>query len=551
MKDTSLKQIICTIYLAVLFVVYPLFQHDHYYDMGENKYKFYIISTIIFLVLLGIAIITDPDTYYKKGKGSNKKKNKNTKTKTKNASESKTASKKDGVTSLFMEWFGPKSIVEKFVWAYLLFAIISFIFGIDKYYGFFGADGWHMGLLIQCIMIACFFVYAKAWKPSWTPVYLAMAGSAVVMLLGIVMRFGIDPLGNYEGLDAYYISSFNSTIGQSSWYSSYMCTVLPVGVALYYITKDSKVRVVSGLYTCLSFCALIMQDSDSAYIAIAGIYLVMLWVAFRNREYLARLVEIAVIMFGSFVFMGFVRRSLEYRFNGDPESISLKIADNKLIIVAFVIMVVIRAILAVGPVQKVCDKAFDNVKVLNIVRTVLFSLIALMVVAVIAFVPLNTKGVFGEPIYNSFLYFDEMWGNRRGASWRACWMIFSDYSIFRKLIGIGPDSLAIVTQYNDTYRTILDTVFASDNVLTCAHNEFFNAIVVYGLLGGIAYIGIFVSSIIRFVKESKVMPIIIAGAICVAAYCGHNVFCYQTVICTPFILVIIGICESVLNDIKG
>lgn len=546
MKSKSFTQTLCTLYLAVLFIVYPLFQHDHYYNMGDNKYYFYLISTVIFLILLAISVLTDPARYYK-----SKKKSKNTKGKNKTTpvvNEKLTFKQKVlQLKDKFMAWFGPKSIVEKFVWAYLLCAIISFIFGIDHYYGFWGAAGWNMGLLVQCLMIACFFVYAKVWEPDMKPFYFSMIGSSVVMFLGIIMRFGIDPLGNYEGLYEYHIRTFVSTIGQTSWYSGYICVIIPAGIALYYFTQQEKERCISCLYTIICFCALIIQDSDSVYLALAGIYLILLFVAFESSEYFIRLADIVTMMLGSFVLMGYIRRNFSERFNGTIDSFSVKIADNKIIIGLFTLFIVLHVVLKTKRAKDLLNTIYLNKKRLLFVRKIIYIIIAMAAITIIAFIPLNTKGCFGEPIKKSFLYFDEMWGNRRGTSWKVCSLIFSDYNFFRKLVGIGPDSLEIVTQYNEKYRAILNTVFSLDDVLSCAHNEYLNHVIEYGLLGGITYIGIFISAIIRYVKSTYFVPVTLAGALCVASYCGHNAFCYQTILCTPFVFIIIGITEAVLK----
>lgn len=544
-KSISLKQIVCDIYLAVLFVVYPLFQHNGYYDMGMNKYYFYLISTIAFLVLLVITIVTDPDTF----KSSNKSKRKNSKKKTNTPEASLTFKEKlINLKDKFLAWFKPLSIVEKFVWAYLACIIISFIFGINKYVGFWGSDGWQMGLLVQCLMIACFFVFAKVWEPDMLPFYFSMAGSSLVFLLGILMRFGIDPLGNYEGLDTYYVQMFISTIGQSSWYSGYMCAVFPLGVGLYFISEDKKTRIISGLYSVLTFCALAIHDSDSEILGIGCFCLVLLWLAFNNMKSLTRTLEIYTMIAFAFAFMGVVRRGLINSFNG-PDSITLKISDNGLIIPTFIALLIITVLCHCLGKNSFNQISFKNDKILKIIRKVIFIIIAFVPVLIAVFIYLNTKWKLGFIFeeghkYNNYMYFDQYWGNMRGSSWKACALIFMDYPLWRKLIGIGPDSLFVISQYNERYRSILDLVFESDNVLTCAHNEFFNSIVTYGIIGGIAYIGIFASGIYRYVKEYIKKPIVILGAMCIASYCGHNFFCYQTVLCTPFILVIMGICEA-------
>ena len=557
MKDTSLKQIICNTYLAVLFIVYPLFQHDHYYNMGENKYYFYLWSTIIFLVLLVIAILTDEDAYKKSKSKNGKKKNrnaKNTKMKAELTSGKLTFKEKViKIKEMFMAWFGPKSIVEKFVWAYLVFAIISFIFGIDKYTGFWGVDGWHMGLLIQCLMIACFFAFAKVWKPNMLPVWFAMIGSSVVMLLGIVMRFGIDPLGNYEGLEQIYINSFISTIGQTSWYSAYICTVVPMGIALFFVIEDRRMRVIGTAYTVLSCLALAFADSDSVYLGIVGMLMVLFWVAFVDEIYMIRFWEVTTILAGAFVVTLESKNLLSDYYNAEREFTSIKSLDVKLYSLAFIVSFLILVILMLMKKYNVLHSVLDYRKAMNALRISVYMLGVVGVIGAVTYIVLNTKGKFGVtndmiPWNGSIWYFNNLWGHHRGASWMTCWEVFKDYNIGRKLVGVGPDSLAIITQYVDKYRTMIAGTFGDSNVLTCAHNEFYNHIVVYGLLGGLSYLGMYLSGIVSYIKALVKKPVVLMGAVCIATYMGHNFFCYQTVICTPFLLAIMGVCEALLRD---
>ena len=60
-----------------------------------------------------------------------------------------------------------------------------------------------------------------------------------------------------------------------------------------------------------------------------------------------------------------------------------------------------------------------------------------------------------------------------------------------------------------------------------------------------AYTGIFISGLIRFLKKRAETPETIAPAMCIGAYMAHNFFCYQQIICTPVIFIIIGAGEMI------
>ena len=75
------------------------------------------------------------------------------------------------------------------------------------------------------------------------------------------------------------------------------------------------------------------------------------------------------------------------------------------------------------------------------------------------------------------------------------------------------------------------------------HNEWFNGLINYGIIGGTAYLGIFLSAAYRLMKsalEGKGAVVFGAG-LAAAGYIAHNVLCYQQIIGTPLIFILLGI----------
>lgn len=68
--------------------------------------------------------------------------------------------------------------------------------------------------------------------------YGFFAGSGITFILGILNRFGVDPLGMYKGISSSYQILFLSTIGQATWYSSYVCTVFAIGLCIFFCGKE-------------------------------------------------------------------------------------------------------------------------------------------------------------------------------------------------------------------------------------------------------------------------------------------------------------------------
>ena len=78
-----------------------------------------------------------------------------------------------------------------------------------------------------------------------------------------------------------------------------------------------------------------------------------------------------------------------------------------------------------------------------------------------------------------------------------------------------------------------------------------NAFPNQGLLGGIAYIAIFISAIKRFGSKAKETPELVAIVLCVTTYMAHNFYCYQQIIVTPMIFILMGMGEKIAVNGMG
>ena len=106
---------------------------------------------------------------------------------------------------------------------------------------------------------------------------------------------------------------------------------------------------------------------------------------------------------------------------------------------------------------------------------------------------------------------------------------------------------------SDQYYSVIDKYESSQikeaikSVATNAHNEWLTAFVNYGIIGGAAYIGIFISSLLRYTKHRHILPYVAATAGCIVAYMAHNFFSFQQFICTPYAFVALGMGEQIIR----
>ena len=116
-----------------------------------------------------------------------------------------------------------------------------------------------------------------------------------------------------------------------------------------------------------------------------------------------------------------------------------------------------------------------------------------------------------------------------------------------KLFGCGPD--ALMWYSSEFHHAEVQAVWGS-TILTNVHNEWLNMLINYGVFGAITYSSIFITCIVRTVKYWKSKPLLLAFGASVIAYMGHNFFCFQQVVCTSLIFIVIAMAEGDIVKLK-
>ena len=278
-KDCVEFLTVCWAFL--MLTVFPVYVIDHYQDIGAYKFAFFSGISTLFLVpgaVLGLlyAVLKPFGGKRKKVRAAG----------------------------------GRLSWLDIGMLAYLLFNILSFLGSGFKEDAWAGVGGWNMGLRTQLLMIAAYFLLSRFFPLRRRELIEAgaMLGSGIAFVIGILHRFSIDPFGFYRGLDSDTTLRFLSTIGQATWYSSFVCTVLPIGLCLFYASDKTKVRVISGIYCTLGFMTLVTQNSDSAFAALAALLFGLFLASCVSPKRMERFLEVVILCAASFKAIGFLQR---------------------------------------------------------------------------------------------------------------------------------------------------------------------------------------------------------------------------------------------------
>lgn len=434
------------------------------------------------------------------------------------------------------------SVTDGFVFAYLILVTIAVVSGGFYEDALWGSFGWNMGWMSQLSFVLIYLAMSRFGR-YYRVILSVFCGSAlVVFLIGILHRMMIDPIGFYEELEGYQMAQFLSTIGQATWYASFLAVALPVGVAVFLFAENKVWRILSGAYITAGFASLVTQNSDSAYFAFAGFMLVFLVLCVENRETLNRFAEVCTLFFTAGKVMYFLMQihpnsDLEYDF------VTRIILEGKSTWALLGLCIVWDIFLYVRRNRPYSVVRFRWVKRAVIAGT------AVCVFAMVGIIILQTRGVFsgrfgaalGEV---SYFNWNDAWGNGRGRIWSFTARVFAGESLLHKLFGVGPDCFS---SYVSAVHGEEVNLLWGDKMLTNAHNEWMTTLVNTGILGAAAYIGIFITAIRRFLKAWRKDYLLAGAAASVASYMAYNFFCYQQVCCTPFVFLLLGVGEYLLR----
>lgn len=521
----SYVDMVISLYLCLALGIFPLLYKRQYAGMGDFKYSVFVKGTILFLAIAFVMLIP---AFIQgiKTMGPQIKREGFSKWKSRSGFET--------------------SILDKGVFLYFLCTTLSFLFSAFRKDVWMGAEGWEMGYRIQILFVLLYFLVSHVWKWKEGVLWIFLASSFVVFLGAVLHRFDVDFLNIYGNLELKYKVQFLSTMGQSSWYSSFLCTVFPVGLYLFFSKENGTKRILSGCYSALAMCSLVTQNTDSAFLSLFAVLFLLFYLSFDGKNERDRFLEVLLLVFGSFTFMGICQRIWADRMI-PLDKMSIIMSQSPLAPCLLLVTAGIYFFCRKGKKDPKRDahkkQSFSSRKGFWFVTIT----VAAGVLGMVLFIVLNSNGFlythFGYQNVNNYLLFSDTWGNGRGFAWKYTFDMWKEMSLLQKCVGVGPDGYSFFAK---SIPALLEKMvgFWGNLVLTNAHNEYLTKLVDIGIFGLVSYLGMLISAVFLFIKDRKENKLLPAFALCVAAYAVHNLFCYEQICCTPFFYILLGIGSS-------
>ena len=510
----KLNQIITMIYFLVMTVAYPFYAPGGYMHIGEVKYKFFRIVSLIMLVAVSVIILIS--LWVRRDK----------------------------------EWlirnYKQMSVTDWFVYGYMMAVMLSYLCSSYKEDALWGVDGWYMGAMTQIMFVLIYFVFSRYFHCDLRWLGIWMLSTAGVFMLGICNRYSIYPIameGQTEG--------FISTLGNINWFCGYWSVTASIGMVLYWCSDKRQVRTLAGIYSVIAMVSGVTQGSSSAYLVFIAIFLVLFVLSLGSNGKLYRFLELCMMFAVSCQIARLMQYlpGFEYNYMWKDENsrlvVSMTLIDSNTTVWAFLILFACYMLFRV--LERHALFHVERYKWLWGFMTV--AVVIIVGIGVIYLLIDNEvlcfREVPGTMEYDSYLepFFAEDWGNGRGATWNCGIDAYRRLDTLHKIVGVGPDCFA---DYVYSVPELADRLIERfwNLRLTNAHNEQITLLVNVGMLGWVCYMGIFVSGFVRYMKKGSRQPILYLCAIGILTYTVHNMVSFQQVLNAPFIFILLGIGEK-------
>ena len=509
-------------YLFIIFFFYPFYMQNGYVEIGSSKFFFYqMITTGALFVIVPLTALCILFRL-----------------------------KNVGTLSYIRLSFTDCAFL-----LYGVAVVLSYFYSQFKREALWGEKGWYMGLITQLFFIVFYFLISRFWEYEEKILIAFAVSSAGVFLLGLLNRFSIYPV-IIEGANR----EFLSTMGNINWYCGYFSVLFPVGFVLYWLTDKRWIKIASALYTAIGIATGVTQGSNSAFIVLAGLYVVLFCLSFRSLGRMKRFFELAFIFCITCQGLRLWRLTYPESFDYYDGTLADWMSMTRITLYAIVPLAMVYVLLLLAGRKK--DMDMGRYKMLRqitlLVLTIIIGVYAMLLI-------LNTRAQDGIRFMGDqrILIFSEYWGSSRGGTWTAGANIFGEMPLSNKLIGVGPDSFAsYLYMLPEVTEKVVDQFGTSR--LTNAHNEWLTVLVNHGIIGLIGYAGIFVSVWIRFIYRAERITVSLKEkregdkrqlylyifAISAFSYTIHNIVSFQQILSTPFVFLLIGMGESLMREGK-
>jgi hypothetical protein len=509
-KDSFFQECVYC-FVFIMFGCFPIYCTNKFFNIPLDRLNFFLYATVSILLLLLVSLLI------------------------------KIFKNKDTIIiqviiKKIFNSFKTFSITDYAMIAFLICCILSTAFSKYPKESFIGQFGRDNGLLIYILYFSAYFLISRGFKYQNSVFTILMLTSSCMFLMAILQHLGFDILGFYQRIAFDQQSSYLSTIGNINFFSSFVVLVMPIPTCLYFLCKSKTFRILYYIAMQLSFCGLIVANSDTGILGLSALFVLLLFYCFINIGTLKRYCEIVIAFLFSIKLLSFLvalRPDQSHKFRGIYKVAMSSNWINILLIFTVCVWFFLYFI------SKTQLKSVNLLKRLKCIVLLLVCCTAIfLILNFIWFTFIDTKTNIGE--LASYLRFNNDWGSHRGEIWFTGISAFNHLNIFQKLFGYGMDMFAPIISNEILFGFRVDT----------AHNEFLEYLLTTGICGLLSYFLFTLSQIIKCFKNLKHNPILLVLMASIICYLAQSIGNFATTMVTPLFMIMIAIAESINRRIK-
>lgn len=465
------KRVVIFLYTLAIFCIYPIIVDNAYYNITITKTNFFQNSTKVFLVCFIIGILGDViiHEYF-------------------------------DIEDKFLEESKLKFYKRPVFWMelFVLANVMAWYQTDCSKDALDGSSGRYMGLAMYLIIGLMFIAIANKTRISEISIITFGVASAYTYIIGIIQHLELDValwetgeksifkfMHYRENLSSKQFNIYMSTFGNINIFASFIVISLAMFIGMFVFTDKLYLKLISGTVVVLGGISIMVANSDSAYLGIAGVMFVLLLICYNYGRVKQLVLSVLLLSFGNLIIVLLNKYAVGHYDNRGGVAEAL---DSVVIAIMAVIMVA-----ALYGMICLVEKCFGSrLAKLNKRRVTIAVIAVTVIVGIIVIFVGNARGM-------SAFTFDDKWGTYRGFVWSRALEIYRDAPLVNKLFGYGNETFSqyMNAYYYEEMMTIVGELY--DN----AHNELIQYLITLGLFGMVTYLGLFVTSFIYILKNAK------------------------------------------------
>ena len=489
--------------VILLLTVFPLFTWDMYYDILFAKYKFFWITGIGMTVLTLLAVLIERRKSRKRAGGS----------------------RHLTLQGCVKQLDKPETAILVFLALYGISTLLSDY----KYEAVWGNEGRLCGLFFMCVTVAVYLTIKRKLVFKRWLVDLFLLSSMLVCLWGITDFFKMDLFGFKANISLEDMQIFTSSLGNVNTYTAYVALVTGIAATLFLDAQSTKNIVWYGGCLVISLFAIIMGQSDNAYLALGALFGFLPYYAFQKRGRTVRYFIILALFVTVMQCIAWIcgnYREHVIEFSGIFDVLA---GGAKLLPIALVLWAV-SAGLWLATRGKEAQWQRTIWKKLRAGWTILLA-IAVLVILFLLYDANTSPDPQKYGALRSYLVLDDDWGTHRMHNWKIGMRNYKEFSLIHKIFGYGPETYGILTVSNNFDEMVSMYNEKYDN----AHNEYLQYFFTIGPVGLVAYLSVLFFSFRQIFTKALDNPYAVALAFAVICYAVQAAVNIATPIVYPFV----------------